>query len=587
MDCHVEYDGKFEHKNAVLLIGNPNVGKSVIFSKLTGIHVMSSNYAGTTVQLMTGKMEANKAKVPVVDLPGTYSLQANSEAEMVAVNILNQGGRVIVCVLDATNLARDLMLASELEKFQVPIVYALNLVDVAERKGISIDSKELGRLLHAPVIETVATKNIGIPQLKESIAYFYHASIDSNERMDSSFKTLHDESIDEIVSQVETISTVKQTWIDRIGEAMLRPIPGVPIAMFVLALSLGIVVGGGKALRSLLLLPIVNDFYVPNITALVERFLSEGALQNILVGEFGVLVKGIEWPFALILPYVLLFYFVLSFLEDSGYLPRLAVLVDGLLRKVGLPGHNIVPFIMGYGCAVPAILGTRASTSYKERLILTCLISIGVPCTAQTGAFIALLGDQSILALLFIFILSFGVIIFAGTLLNRWVPGRAEPVIIDVPSLLVPNFSSFMKKIWIRLKHFLLEAEIPMMLGIILAALIFETALIHLLGNWLEPLMVHWLGLPKEASITLLLGIIRRELAVMPLLEMNLSVLQLIVGSVVALFYLPCISVFIVIVKEFKLKVASYLFLATTTLALLFGGLIHQIGRFVLFLLER
>lgn len=575
--CHNHNNTVIEGlSHTIYLVGSPNVGKSVVFSKLTGHHVISANYSGTTIDIMSGKLRLGAETWQVIDLPGIYSLDANSEAESVTARALTNDG-LIICVLDASHLSRDLQLAFDIQKYQKPIIYLLNLVDVAKRQGITIEEEKLSRLLGAPVIPTVATKNIGIEEIKKTIP---HLSYETSQK-DKKLGDQSDQTIDDMIQEVENYTPHTPAYLDRVGDLLIKPFPGLIIAVFILLIALAIVVGGGKGLRTLILLPIINDWIIPFITNIVDLVVDQGVIHRLLVGEFGILVKGIEWPFALIFPYVLLFYFVLSFLEDSGYLPRLAILVEGILNKIGLPGQNIVPFIMGYGCAVPAILGTRAATSYKQRLIVTSLISIGVPCTAQTGAFIALLGDQSMLALGFVFGLSILVICIAGSLLNHIIPGDKEPVIIEVPPLLLPDRSAIFKKIAFRLKHFLVEAEIPMMLGILLAALIVETGLINWLGHALEPVIVHWLGLPKEASLTLILGIIRRELAVMPLLDMQLTTLQLITGAVVALFYIPCLSVFIVIVKEFRLKIASYLLIGTTLFAIFIGGLVHQIGQWL------
>ncbi|KXZ39265.1 ferrous iron transport protein B [Alkalithermobacter thermoalcaliphilus JW-YL-7 = DSM 7308] len=583
MNCHNDRKGNkssVEYEKKILLMGNPNVGKSVIFSKLTGMEVMTANYAGTTVSYTQGVLKSENQNAVLIDVPGIYSLEATSKAEEVAIDMLNENPDAIICVLDATNLDRNLNLALHLREYNIPTVYALNLTDVAKRQGIQINVEKLKELLQAPVIETVAVRNIGLNELtkkaleisKEDTKLF-EGKLTKEERWDMA---------QQITQKVQTRVDHEPSFLEKLGDLTIQPFPGIPIALIVLSIALGIVVGGGKALRAAVLLPLVNNIIVPFIVSIVDRFVQPGVIYNILVGEFGVLVKGIEWPFALILPYVLLFYIVLSFLEDSGYLPRLGVLVDGILRKLGLPGGNIVPFIMGYGCAVPAILGTRASTSYKERLILTFLISLAVPCTAQTGAFFTLLGDRSIIALIFVYMISFISIIIAGVLLNKFIPGHSDPLLLEIPNLLMPNRQALLQKIWIRFKHFLFDAEVPMMIGIVLAALVAETGFLNIIGSAMQPLVEGWLGLPKEAGLALLLGIIRRELAVMPLLDMNLSITQVIVGSVVALFYLPCLSAFAMLIKEFKLKVALIMSLSTIIIALLFGGIVNNILGFIL-----
>lgn len=402
------------------------MGKSVVFSSLTGKEVLAANYAGTTVTFTQGVVRLSGREADLIDVPGTYSLVPTSPAEEVAVELVKEGADVIICVLDATNLERNLNLALQIRYLGVPVVYALNLVDVADRQGLSIDVGLLSRELEGPVVPTVAVVNKGMNDLLK-------AAWDAYEQTPRVAGGVLIRPIEqkELWTEAERIArTVQRTekkpasfW-DRVGHLTMQPFPGLPIALVVMVLSLAVVVGGGKALRSVVLLPLINGLIVPALKSVVSLVVTEGIIFNVLVGEYGVLVKGIEWPFALILPYVILFYVVLSFLEDSGYLPRLGVLMDGTLRRVGIPGGNVVPFIMGYGCAVPAILGTRASTNYKERLVVASLVSLAVPCAAQSGAFVALLGARSALALGLVYMTSFTALLIAGLSLNRVIPGK-------------------------------------------------------------------------------------------------------------------------------------------------------------------
>ncbi|MDG5788039.1 ferrous iron transporter B [Evansella sp. AB-P1] len=582
MDCHhEEIKPSFQDgQQKFLLMGNPNVGKSVIFSRLTGKQVLTANYAGTTVSFASGEMIGSKGKGMLIDVPGTYSLQASSQAEEVAITLLKEDVDAIICVLDATNLERNLLLALDLVKLKTPVVFALNLIDIAERKGITIDIHKLEALLEAPVIPTIAIRNVGLNKLV--------STCNKIARMTSEKKTLEEESIDhvkkarDIVTAVETVEDRSPTFFDKLGDWAMVPFPGIPIALVMLILSLAVVVGGGKGLRAIIFLPFLNDVYTPFMTWVVSHFVTEGVIYGLLVGEFGVLIKAFEWPIALILPYVFLFYIVLSILEDSGYLPRLGVLMDGLLRKIGVQGNTIIPFIMGYGCAVPAIIGTRAATTKKERLVVATLVTLAIPCTAQTGAFIALLGDHSMILLILVFLVSFVVIFIGGLILNKIIKGKVDPILIEVPNLLVPNGRTLLKKFGYRTKHFMIEAEIPMIIGILIAAVAIETGLLSSTGEYVKPIVVDWLGLPEEASIALVLGIIRRELGVLPLLQLDLSLLQMFVGSVVALLYLPCMSVFAVLMKEFRLKVALLITLSTIVFAFLIGGIINQTVTFLL-----
>ena len=595
MECHKEQTslGPKAGDFRFLLMGNPNVGKSVVFSKLTGVEVESANYTGTTVSFTSGKWQFRGRQGELVDVPGTYSLKASSPAEQVAVDMLENGeADAVIVVIDATNLERNLFFSSQIQYLcteilnkPLPVLFALNMKDVAEQQGIDINVEKLAVHLNAPVISTVAVRNIGLSELMKAAINIVEESAEKRPEQrfqpTSPWPATDDERwqwVGRVTDDCQRVTHRHPTRLEKLGDASMKPFPGILIAILIMAAALGIVVGGGKGLRALILLPLVHQIVVPFFTWLVSFFVTEGIWFNVLVGEYGVLVKGIEWPFALILPYVFLFYVVLSFMEDSGYLPRLGVMVDGLMRKAGIQGGNIVPMMMGYGCAIPAILGTRAATTQKERLMVAVMVTLAVPCAAQTGAFITLLGDHSVWMLISIYLVSLLAIFLAGVTLNRVIPGKSDPMLLEIPNLLVPDRQTLVKKIKLRTRHFLLEAEIPMMLGVGLAALLAETgALLHV-GRVMSPLVEGWLGLPPEATLGLILGIIRRELAVLPLLELGLSSIQMFTGALVALFYMPCLAVLGVLIKEFGLKTGLLIGVGTTTAALVIGGVFFQVA---------
>lgn len=588
--CHdVNYgSGPSNPHKTILLMGNPNVGKSVFFTWLTGVDAVSSNYPGTTVSYLEGSITINNQTYSMIDVPGVYALEASSEAEAVAIKILEKGAAAIICVLDATNLKRNLKLALELQLYQIPIVFALNMMDVAERHGTEINVKLLEQELGSPVVPTVAVKQQGFEDLKTALEQVLTgrsgkccqsacgcsncACAAGSEEI-----SLWDRA-EEITSKVRIRREQKPSFLDRLGELMIRPFPGIFISLFIMVLSLGIIVGGGKALRAAVLLPLVNKLIVPFFRNLFSSFIPEGVLLNVLIGEYGIFVISFEWIIALILPYVFLFYVVFSFLEDSGYLPRASVMFDNIMRKIGLQGGSLINIAMGYGCAVPAIIGTRAATTKKERLMITTAVCFAVPCISQTGALISLLGSHSMGMVAAIFLLSLFILLVVTTITGKILKGKLEPLVLEVPNLLVPNRKTYAKKLAIRMKHFLQEAEVPMLISIVIAALLKETGLLDLIAVYLEPLVQEWLGMPREAVIALILGIVRREMAAAPLLALDLNPLQLFVGATVALLYLPCISVFGILSKEFNTTTAVTIALATTATAFLVGGIINQIG---------
>lgn len=593
-DMNLEVDKKIEDMmNKILLMGNPNVGKSVFFSTLTGMHVMSSNYAGTTVTYTNAKMILGDMECQLIDVPGTYSLSATNEAEQVAVSFMEAGAKAVLCVLDATNLTRNLNLAFEILNKGIPVVFALNLTDIAERKGIEIATQILEKELGAPVIKTVAVKGTGFEELKAELLVAMKGSEPACSGSCSGCqgkKTVAQETMtqkeiwersEHVAKKCITYTEQNLKFIDRLGEQLLKPWPGVPIALLVMILSLVIVVFGGKGIRAGIFIPLVNviiDFF-KNI---IGGFGLPTLIENILIGEYGIFVIGFEWPFALILPYVAVFYIVFTFLEDCGFLPRVAVLFDNVMRKTGTQGGSLISLMMGFGCAVPAIIGTRNATTRKERIVVTAMVCFAVPCISQSGALIGLLGEASMLLLLLVFAVAFVMVLLVGLITGKILKGKVDPIIIEVPNLLMPEKKAYGKKLLIRMKSFLLEAEGPMMIAVVIASVFTEAGLLDAFAAFVEPVVAGMLGLPEEAALFLLLGVIRREMAVAPLLDMELDNLQLLVGGVVALLYVPCLSVLGVIAREFNAKVAVAIGVGTFVTAILAGTIINYIGQFLL-----
>ena len=588
----------------VLLMGLPNVGKSVIFNRLTGLNVRAANYCGTTVEFTGGTMVLEEKEVNLVDVPGTYSLNATNEAEAVAVDMLHGGETrmvaggehcgnehscpitnlekpsAVVCVVDAGNMEASLYLLLQIQQQGLPIIAVLNRSDLAREKGYRIDAKALSQELDLPVIPTVAVTGEGMEELKKQISQLIQKKSYSASKAPSEVTWERVENICKQVWQKDHMET--RTKREKWGDLLTRPWPGLPMAIVIIGLIFGVVVGLGLQLRQQILLPFFRGLIFPQIEFLVTQIVPEGALQNIFIGEYGFLIKGIEWPFALVLPYVISFYLALSFLEDSGYLPRLGILLDGLLNKIGLQGSGVIPILLGYGCAIPAILSTRALNSRKERFIIVTMVCLAVPCIAQTGAFIALLSAQSIPVMVAVFLMAIAAMICVALVLNRMLKGDPPETLMEIPDLLLPRGEVLFKKIWLRIKHFMVDGALPMVVGVAIAAILYESGLMVFLGNLLSPLVVSWLGLPSDAAVPLILGIMRRELTVLPLMEMDLNTLQLFVGATVGLFYVPCIAVVASLTREFSLKMAGGILLLTTIGAFLLGGIInHLAGLFI------
>ncbi len=602
-------------KENILLIGPPNVGKSVIFSNLTGLNISIANYVGTTVEYTAGEIELSGEKVNLIDVPGTYTLEATNDAERVAVNMLKgeieQGSAqhchsdqgiedvsvdkkpgAVICVLDAFNLESSIHLLLQVLQYDIPTIAVLNRLDLMEEKGETIDLDELSEEISVPVVPCVAVENKGMDEIKQVLAGAVEIGAGSEtsiqEKKQYTAPWVHNyenlwQLSERITKKVKQSSyTHKQSKREIWGEKLMRPWPGLPLAILILGLVFGIVVGAGMGIRQYLLLPVFRDLIIPAVELAVVSVVPEGLVQNVLIGEYGFMVKGLEWPFTLVLPYVISFYTALSLMEDSGYLPRLGGLLDGILNKFGLPGSSVVPLLLGYGCGIPAIMSTRSLNTHKERLTVSTLVCIAIPCVAQSGAFISLLAERSIFALIAVFLFSIVVIFIAGVVLDKVLKGARPYTIMEIPELLFPRKNVVLKKVWLRIKNYIFEGALPMIAIIGVAALFYESGVMSVVGDMLSPLVVSWLHLPAEASTPLVLGVFRRELTVIPLIEMDLTTLQLFTGAVVGLFYVPCVAIIASLAREFNIKTAIFILLLTAFLAFFVGGLIAQVGGIIL-----
>ena len=605
-------------KANVLLIGPPNVGKSVIFNHLTGLNINIANYIGTTVEFTMGEVVLEDTSVHLIDVPGTYTLEAHNQAEEVAVDMLRGRARTrnapschnedglgqtsapqkpvaVICVLDAFNLESSLYLLFQVLQYKIPTIGVINRVDLIQERGEEIEADALSKVLGIPIIPTVAVRKKGTEVIKTHLNVLVQARTQFQEQKEAETgeEWLPREQFvpeptkakglwhlaEDLTARVKHKSkkaykTKRQVW----GERLVKPWPGIPLAVVILGLVFGIVVGIGMGIRQFLLLPLFRGLIIPAVVYGAEVLVPEGLLLEVLTGEYGLLVKGLEWPFTLVLPYVISFYSALSVLEDSGYLPRLGGLLDGILNKLGLPGSSVVPLLLGYGCGIPAIMATRSLNSYKERLTVSTLVSLGIPCVAQSGAFIALLAERSLASLLLVFVFSWVVIFLAGVAMDKILVGKRPYTIMEIPELLVPRGEVVLKKVWLQLKNYITDGAIPMIIIIGIAAFFYEIGVMGFIGQILTPLVVTWLHLPAEASTPLILGVFRRELTVIPLLEMDLSTLQLFTGAIVGLLYVPCVAIIASLAKEFNLKMALFVLVLTSMLAFLMGGLIARLG---------
>jgi ferrous iron transport protein B len=545
----------------ILLVGNPNVGKSVIFSRLTGVGVIASNYPGTTVEFCKGCMGSGEDKLDVIDVPGTYSLIPTSPAEEVAVSMLDQAienkGSIVVNVVDATNLERNLNLTLQLLKKNIPVIVALNLWDEAQHTGIHIDIEKLETMLGVPVIPTVAITGQGIKELVGHLGKAQPGSMnyDDEERW-------HE--VGRIVEHVQVIVHKHHTVLERLGDLTIHPWTGLPIAAVMLFAVFIVIRFIGEHLIQWVFDPIFDYLWLPVMTALSNALGTETFWHTLIIGQlldgeidfgqsFGLLTTGLYVPFAAVLPYIIAFYFVLSFLEDSGYLPRLAVLLDKTMHIIGLHGMAMVPMFLACGCNVPGVLATRLLETKRERFIAATLMSISIPCMAQTAMIIGLLGKFGPWGVAPVFLTLFIVWLVTGTLMKFFVKGESPEIFTEIPPYRLPYLQGLLKKIWMRILWFLKEAVPFVLVGVLVVNLLYSFGVIAFLGRITGPVLTRLFGLPIEAVGALLIGFLRKDIAVGMLAPLNLSMKQLIIASVVLTMYFPCVATFAVLLKELGL----------------------------------
>jgi len=538
-------------------MGNPNVGKSVVFSRLTGANVIASNYPGTTVDFTKGKMRVEGEAYEIIDAPGTYSLQPSNKAEEVAVKMLREAD-IVINVVDSTNLERNLYLTLELLEQNIPMVLVLNLWDETKHLGIHIDEKKLQKLLGIPVVPTVALTGEGIKNLVTNI---------KNAKVNDKIKPTSEEGrwieIGSIIKKVEVVEHRHHTLRDRISDLTIRPQTGIPIAIGIIFVSFWIVRFIGESLIGYILDPLFDNYYLPLIEEL-SKHIGPGTFHTLLIGEYGMpidkleslgmLTTGLYIPIGVVLPYIISFYFMLSLLEDTGYLPRLATLVDKVFHKLGMHGHGIIPMFLGLGCNVPGALSTRTLETRKQRFISATLLAICVPCMAQLAMVFGVLGKHGLFYISIVFATLIILYIILGLILNRFIKGESPEIFLEIPSYRRPSFKATIKKTWMRIRWFLKEAIPFLFLGVFVINILYAVGILQWISNALQPVMSGLFGMPGDASIALITGFLRKDLAVGMLISLNMSSLQLVIAVTMLTIYFPCVATFAVLIKELGIK---------------------------------
>ncbi len=597
-------------KKSIVLVGNPNVGKSVFFNELTGRYVDVSNFPGTTVEIH----RADYGSDILIDTPGVYGVSSFNDEERVARDIILHADTV-VNIVDALHIERDLFLTLQVIDMGIPVVVALNMMDEAEESGMLIDVDKLSRLLGVPVIPTVAVTKKGIRQLREAIPLAARGNADpalqddldalveeSFSRGDALLVLEGDEEVarchnqpagklreeiylrrrrraNQILSEAITTAGLGKKWNKQVGQWMTRPLTGIPVLLaFLYAMYWFIGVFIAQTVVDFTEEIIMDEYYGEFIVSFIGRFFSEGTfLGELLAGEFGVLTMAPIYLLGLLLPLVIGFYLALSVMEDSGYLPRLATLVDRTMTGLGLNGRAIIPIILGFGCVTMATITTRLLGSKRERIIATVLLGVTIPCSAQIGVIVGLIAPLGIRYLIIYTVTILIVFGLLGKILNSVLPGESTHLLIDLPPLRLPRIKNVLAKTYTKAAAFMKEAAPLFALAAVIITILDFTGAMLWLHRIIAPLTVGWLRLPSETTTAFIMGIMRRDFGAAGLYGMALSPAQTLVGLVTITLFVPCIATIMVIVKERGWRDGTYIWIGSLVIAFLVGGILARL----------
>jgi ferrous iron transport protein B len=599
-----------EEVKKLVLVGNPNVGKSVFFNALTGSYVDVSNFPGTTVDISRGRYK----NYVIEDTPGVYGVSSFNDEETVARDII-LGADIILNVVDAVHIYRDLFLTQQLLDMGKKLVVAVNMMDEVEKNGIVIDIDTMSKLLGVPVIGTAALKKQGIEQVEqqlenarqgnrvdgiiELLSNYVKKGIPEHEAllileddinvvkrnkekevgMQEEIYKNRRKHIDEIIKKVLTETNKSAGLSVIIGRLMLKPLTGIPVLLLTLIAMFGFIgVFVAQTIVEITEESIMTNIYKPAVVSLFEKLISQKTfLGQILIGEFGLFTMVPIYVIGLLLPLVVGFYFMLSILEDSGYLPRIAALSDRMMTSVGLNGRAVIPIILGFGCITAATMTTRLLGSRRERIIATALLGITIPCSAQLGVIVGLLAPLGIFYSIVYIVMLFLVFGIIGAVLNRILPERSTDLLIDIPPLRIPSIYNVLKKTYLKSKAFLLEAAPLFAFGALLISILKYTKMLSVIENLVEPLIVNWLKLPREAATVFIMGIIRRDFGAAGLTSMSINANQMLTALITVTLFVPCVASILVIFKERTKREAVMIWFGSFFTAFLIGGILARV----------
>jgi len=629
----------------VILFGHPNVGKSVIFNKLTQLTAVVSNYPGTTVEIYEGTLEYRGHRIKVIDAPGAYSLLPRNEAEAIARKILfDYPPPIVIHIVDATSLKRHLYLTLELLELPLPVILVVNQVDRAEKLGIKIDKKKLESLLGVPVVFTVATKGEGLKELLETIVAVaerygekYSTRKTSTEKYLSgiekyilpklsgkskvfskiiTYLTIFNDkeyshlrrnipssiNLEEVAKEImaERIRTIQNIHREVVQEekgifkvnsvdlALVRPIKGLIIitsmTLAIVWLSLAIIHEIAHRIPRI----IYYSVYEKYVWEPLNKTLPEGIFKYILIGDnpgiyssMGLLVTGVFFVFFMILPCLVVLYLVLGLLEDSGILPRLVVPFDYPLRKLGMYGEAIFSIITGIGCSIVGIFSTRILKSGKSKFIASVVQWIGIPCMAEQVMIWAVLGSYGPIWVLLLYIILLLVTILIGLFLNIIIKGIEEPLIIELPPWRKPLLENVLTKTLLRVKEYLWKGVPLVFIGVLFVNIFYYTGMISALAEFTSPIFSGLFNLPENTVVAIILGILRKDVAVGVLKSVapQLSPLQMLTAITITTLCFPCIGSLLISLKEVGVKRTLLMVGLMIIVAVLIGGILGLVSR--------
>lgn len=610
----------------IVLVGQPNTGKSCFFNHLTGLRAIVSNYPGTTVEIKKAKTYFENELIEVVDLPGIYSLSDSTEDERVAKEFLvNEKIDAIIQIVDCTALARNFYLTLKLIELNLPIVLALNFHEEAREKGILVDEKKIKEILGVDAVFINALLGKGIhkcvkialrarrpnreikycKEIENAISEIMKIINFENKRyaairiLEGDEKYLkfveNKEKLERILKFFEGKNVAMQISIDRHGNASIIAQKCSITKKGKHKLTLGEkfdeVLSHHQGIAALVIIGVFLSFFFSLI------FIG-GILEELIISLFQIilpyfsfnpfvkyLIIGIEAGFAIVIPYIFLFYLFLAILEDTGFLARITFLSDRIMHQLGLHGKSLIPLLLGFGCNVPAVLSTRILTTEREKIITNVLISM-IPCSARTAIILGAAGyylgwQYALLIYLIILVLIF----LIGKILSISLPGKMTGLIMEIPEYRRPLIKNLFAKTWIRMRDFISIAFPLLIIGSGILGFLNSINALQILISPLNFLIEGWLLLPSIAGIPLIFGILRKEMALEMLAVLGgtsnllsfMTPSQIFTFSLVSAIYFPCLGTLVVLAKELGIKRAILIAALTILVSFLIGGIAARI----------